>query len=341
MLICLLAASAMAASAPAGRAADPEIRLLPAARVSAEQVRLSDVATVSGLEESVAGLVVLTLGEGGAVAGLSLDQVQTALRQAGVNPVPIAFGGAASCAVKRAAEPARPSQPVAQAPTEAVPVEPDAVKAPEQAAGRTIRQAILAQLADELGVLPAEIVLTFIPQAEADAGSAAGGLVGITSGDRSRLGRRRWRVDYTKGGQKFQRYLIGEVKLRRPAVVAARLLTAGQAITAEDVKLEVRDAAAEDGRMTDPASVVGQQARRPIAANQTISACDLAAPVLVKRGQTAQVTCGPVRLQARALGQGGPGDAVEFENPKSGGKFWAVMIGPALAEVKLALATGR
>ena len=325
----------MAATMAPGAAAGQEVRLRPKARISAEQIRLADVADVRGLGIPAREAVVLCLSPDRTAGEVTLADVRSALRKAGVNTVPICFAGASRCAVRRrlppeAGVPAR--VPPETAPRGAAPppaAEPAGLR-------RTIGWRIRRQAADQLGVEIDGVVVTFKRANAEVAGERPESVIGLTSRDTHGLGRRRWRVIYVKDGRKRHHYLSGEVSLRRAVVVATRSLAARQEIGPDDVKKVVCSDAGADDLMTDLVAVVGQRTTRRIRAGRPIAAKDLTAPLLVRRGQETRVTCGVVRISAKALSKGKAGDLVQFENLDSGKRFWAVVAGPGRARLRLA-----
>ena len=343
--ICILLGCQLAAGAVA-----PQVRLRAAARAPGLQIRLCDVADVGGLDQAVGQVVVLTMSRQRPARRLTLSQVQDALRQAGVNPVPIRFCGSAWCDVAVPAE----ATPVAKAddapgdvtvgsppPQQPGPAHAAPGTSTQPAAGRTIADRIVDQLAEQLGTDRGNIVLTFKSAHAAVAGSSQRDIVGVTSTDRRCVGRRRWRVVYASQTRKPARYLIGEVLVRRKVVVASRQLRAGETIGPGDVEAVVRPDSGDAGPMTDLAAVVGQKTRRRIRASRVIKASDLTKPQLVRRGHTAWVRCGPVKVSAKALSGGREGEQVQFENLRSRRRFWAVVTGPGTAEVAPVAAQAR
>ena len=321
-----------------------EIRLRHQAVVDGPAVHLADVAELRELSASAGQAAIASLEASAATAVITVEQVQAALRRAGVNPVPIHFSGAARCTVRRAAgavaEDARPPAAPAGA-------NPDTVRSaasPGSAAGAvpaapapdSIGRRIQEQLLEQLAADAAQLTLSFTPASRATAELAPERLESLTSGDRNLLGRRCWRVDYRQGDLRHQRYVTATVALRRLAVVARRALGAGSAVTAEDVELAMRDDDGREDRMTSLEAVVGQQVRRPVEAGAAVRAGDLKAPMLIARGQLAWVHAGPVRVRAKALASGAAGESVQFENPQSQGRFWAQVTGPGAAQAAAA-----
>ena len=115
--------------------------------------------------------------------------------------------------------------------------------------------------------------------------------------------------------------LFVPVKVRRsqPVVVLVRGVAAGEAIPADAVATEARDTSRIAGAaLADVAQAAGQVARRTLPAGTVLSAGDLAAPRLVRRGdQVALVSRRggvEVRVSGRALGDAGENERVAVEN---------------------------
>lgn len=115
--------------------------------------------------------------------------------------------------------------------------------------------------------------------------------------------------------------LFVPVKVRRsqPVVVLVRGVAAGEAIPADAVATEARDTSRIAGAaLADVAQAAGQVARRTLPAGTVLSASDLAAPRLVRRGdQVALVSRRggvEVRVSGRALGDAGENERVAVEN---------------------------
>ena len=115
--------------------------------------------------------------------------------------------------------------------------------------------------------------------------------------------------------------LFVPVKVRRsqPVVVLVRGVAAGESIPADAVATEARDTSRIAGAaLADVAQAAGQVARRTLPAGTVLSASDLAAPRLVRRGdQVALVSRRggvEVRVSGRALGDAGENERVAVEN---------------------------
>ena len=132
-------------------------------------------------------------------------------------------------------------------------------------------------------------------------------------------------------------YVPVEIRVYRPVLVATRELRRGEAIGADDVALEERNAlAAGAPPLTQAAEVVGHSARRTIAANTALSASLIELPVLVRRGDRLGVSARAagitVQISGEALGTARLGERVRVRNLQSGRIVDAVVTGSGSAE---------
>ncbi|TKS55277.1 flagellar basal body P-ring formation protein FlgA [Luteimonas yindakuii] len=105
-------------------------------------------------------------------------------------------------------------------------------------------------------------------------------------------------------------------------LVLARSVASGQPITADVFIAEQRDATRIAGvAIADPADAVGRVARRTLSAGSVLTAGDLVAPRLVRRGDTIALVSRrggvEVRMVGRALGDAGEHERVSVENLSS------------------------
>ena len=115
--------------------------------------------------------------------------------------------------------------------------------------------------------------------------------------------------------------LFVPVKVRREqtVLILTRGMAAGEVIAAADIGTARRDAARIAGAvLADPAQAVGRVARRPLQAGSLLSAPDLVAQRLVKRGDSVALVSRrgmvEVRVAGRALGDAGQDERVSVEN---------------------------
>lgn len=118
----------------------------------------------------------------------------------------------------------------------------------------------------------------------------------------------------------------------------ARSLAAGETVRAEDLvwsKVQAHLAPADAPRDVD--AVIGQAARRPVRSGAPVSGRDLAAPVLIRKGELVSVAYafGGVNLvlQGAALENASAGEAFSVLNPQSKKTIEAVATGPGRAVV--------
>lgn len=103
---------------------------------------------------------------------------------------------------------------------------------------------------------------------------------------------------------------------RADVLVAARTLRAGTALTGQDVAL--LSGPAPLGAASDPAEVVGMEARVTLYAGRPIPLASLGPPALVERNQLVTLAFSQggleIRAEGRALGRGAQGDLVRVMN---------------------------
>ena len=105
--------------------------------------------------------------------------------------------------------------------------------------------------------------------------------------------------------------------------VLLRSVGRGERIVRSDLELVRREIGTRPGTLIlDPARIVGLEARRDLPAGSALQQGLLAAPLLVKRGQTVTLEAGSagleVRMQGRALDSGAAGDRLRVTNLSSG-----------------------
>lgn len=118
--------------------------------------------------------------------------------------------------------------------------------------------------------------------------------------------------------------LFVPVRIRhmQTVLILGRGIAAGETITPADITTATRDASRIAGAaLADPAAAVGRVARRTLQAGSLLSANDLVAPRLVRRGDAVELVSRrggvEVRIAGRAMGDGGVNDRVSVENLSS------------------------
>lgn len=101
-------------------------------------------------------------------------------------------------------------------------------------------------------------------------------------------------------------------------LVAARTIPAQTVLGPED--LMIRDIAAP-GAISDPADVIGMEARVALFAGRPIRSADLGAPAVVERNQIIPLIFNAsglyIKTEGRALDRAGPGDVIRVMNLQS------------------------
>ena len=117
-------------------------------------------------------------------------------------------------------------------------------------------------------------------------------------------------------------HVTGRIDIFEKVVVLTRSLARGERLTPDMLALRERNTATlQYGYFRTPREVAGRIARRALAAGTVLTPGNVAAPVLVKRGErvTLVATRGAVsvRMQGEALRDGSLGDRVQVRNLRS------------------------
>lgn len=117
-------------------------------------------------------------------------------------------------------------------------------------------------------------------------------------------------------------HVTGRIDVFEKVVVLGRSLARGERLTPDMLELRERNTAVlQYGYFRSPREVTGRVARRALPAGTVLTPGNVAAPVLVRRGErvTLIATRGAVsvRMQGKALRDGSRGDRVQVRNLRS------------------------
>lgn len=135
-------------------------------------------------------------------------------------------------------------------------------------------------------------------------------------------------------------YVPAQVSVYREVTVASRSLGRGHRLTRKDVSLALRDTGQlRQGFVTDLASAVGMELRRPLKAGEPVNLGRLTEPTVVERGDQVRLRAETgtisVNTMGTALGSGRVGDQVRVRNDSSERVVRARVTGPGTVEVIL------
>lgn len=308
-----------------------------------------------------ADLIILRLEEGAQYATVTVEQVQSMLRDAGMNPASVNFAGAASCRVVRGdvqvdeAEALRdwvegaPRQPVladaGKHPTtsdagyaqgDAGYAKGDAPVDAETPILSDLRARLIYDLATGLNLRPEVMQVEFSPEDQkllmlTDARSFR--IEPQRVGD---LGNVSWLVTFTSGSESKRVRIAARARAWVEQTVCVRPLALRQTITEADVETRrvLADKMPTDTLVTRD-QVIGQQAARDLKVGSIVTGKLLAPVELVRPGQLVTVLMrrGGVEIKsvARALQAGSAGQQVKVKNEATGDLFQVTLIGPQLA----------
>jgi flagella basal body P-ring formation protein FlgA len=140
------------------------------------------------------------------------------------------------------------------------------------------------------------------------------------------------------GRKAWSLYVPVELQLYRQVVTTAAPITRDTAISAEQLQLSRKNIARLSGSYySDVSEVVGFEARRNLTANTVITSTQLAAPVVIKKGETVLVIASTsglsVKLPATALSDGRMGEQISVRNSQSKRTVDGKVIGPGKVQV--------
>lgn len=121
------------------------------------------------------------------------------------------------------------------------------------------------------------------------------------------------------GPSPWQVYVPVAVKIFDQVLVASRPLARGTPLTRDDVRLVERDLTTLPfGYVLDPAKVVGNQLKQPVAAGSVLLPSQIEGARLIRRGESVVIIGNSpgltVRMQGLALGDGAAGDWIKVRN---------------------------
>lgn len=113
-----------------------------------------------------------------------------------------------------------------------------------------------------------------------------------------------------------------KIQQMQPVLVLAVSASSGQPLTADQLRVEMRDARRMGATpLTDPMQALGKTLRRPMRAGMLLSAGDLQSADAVLRGEPVTIVSRggglEVRVAGKALGNAAMGEAVAVENSSS------------------------
>ena len=144
---------------------------------------------------------------------------------------------------------------------------------------------------------------------------------------------------------RFQLPLEGRAVPLLTIPVLSRTIAGGDVVTPDDLDwITIAKDKLPKASLTDPAQMVGAEARRRLAPGRVLTSRDVGPPRLVRRGQPVRVVYADGGLQLTALGtardDGGFGEPIRVINPESKLQLHGIATGPAEVTVGAQAAPG-
>jgi flagella basal body P-ring formation protein FlgA len=341
-----------------GATAAEVVTLRPAVSVSAASVTLKDIATLEGdYARSLGDVEVLALGDKQADATLNGLEIRRRLSDKGANWGKLVCRGVSTVKVTRIAEkPAvAAASPAAEIPKGVEEAEAIALanpigalnadpSRPAAAIEPALRVRLVEWIHGQIGADLADEDLQVTFEKEQDALLArtfTGQRLEIEPLSRTMVGKLPIVIRCYQGDKLTDTLRIrSEVKLRKPVLVCKKLISRGQTITESDLELQPTwlDSTIK-APLTATSAVVGQRAVSQVRPGAVLGADDVAAALLVQRGQMVTVRCvsGALVLKTvgRASSDGASGQIITLKNDRTGQEFQARVCGPQEAVMLL------
>ncbi len=324
LVVALLALLAL--SVPQRALAQDLIALRSSASIETNTpIRLDQIADISGPGAERLSAVVLDPSElsqdkQGWIA-IDLERVRSTLEKLGTENWGRLTLRGSTCNVRRVSPAPAPSL-TPQAP------------APTPAQGPTVREAILSRLTQVFDVAPEALKLVFDESDSKLLNTPTTGLIAdvqlVGASERQPLSVRLYKDLATVANGQVR----VNVNIKRRVALATGGARRGQALDESAFITEERWVG-PTVRPADPDAVLGQFARGRIGAGQVIEVTDVEPPVVIKKGELADVVClsgaMSVRVKARALEPGRSGERIAFQLVDSSKSFRARVDGPSRA----------
>lgn len=354
---------------PPATARSVRLELRSEATITGSDLHLRQVARWSDDDAAVfapiADLVLGQVGAGAPFRAISLDEVKSTLRDAGVNLASIHFVGATKCIVNRGdveyneanaleqwvqtkslATPAgggpttAPSLDVLALATDSnlsVPARID--PAAEEPATQNLRSVLIADLCERLKLRREQVQVTFKPADEKLLNLAYPQFRFELDPVRVRnLGEVAWNVTLVAGEDRQKASVVATARAWQSQVIVSKALAYKQVIRDDDVteKRILADRLSDDPIVTR-AQVVGQQASRDLKPGTLLTAKLIDPVPLVRPGQFVTITLSQGAIQvktvARALDGGSYGQTIRVKNETTKDIFQVVITGAQTAVV--------
>jgi len=332
-IMVLLIAAIVMAFGIAARA--DSVRLYDQVGVQGPVVTLAQVAELSGpAAQAHADVVLVTLEEGRIEHTITLDTIDKALDEAGVNWGLVSLRGFNSCKVTRL-------------------VQPEPLDAESG-------QAVAANIETPIGLHTKLTLCGMLEQYIRDTASLPNGELRIEFSDRdtrkldlpilgrsieiepigiNTLGRVPLTIrlyDEQRVAQTIQ--VSAKVQHALLAVVADRPISRGEVFTRSHLK--VRECIVDNDAMdpvTDPGNIIGQESATSLRAGEMVSINKVKSPVMIKRGELVNVRCFVgglvVRTADYAAENGSLNDLIRLRSVSTGEEYYAVVTGDGQAVV--------
>jgi flagella basal body P-ring formation protein FlgA len=340
------------------------VELLPEITSNSNEVTLKQLCNWPEGDSEVfaefADLIIVRFEKDAAFTTIGVEQIQSILRDAGMNPASVNFSGAASCRVvrgdvkideaqalrdwmtdaeattaiasnTRTTTQAAPSDPPGVAKGDNAPSKPDI--APEL---RDLRARLIYDLSQRISISVDRLQVEFSAEDQKVLALPNSPSVSVEPQRANDLGNISWLVTTSLNGEAKRVRIAARARAWVDQVVCSRPLGLRQTISEADIETKrvLTDRLPQDALVTAE-QVIGQQAARDLKVGSVITGKLLAPVELVRPGQLVTVFMrrGAIEVKsvARALQAGSAGQSVKVKNEATGDLFQVTLVGPQTA----------
>jgi flagella basal body P-ring formation protein FlgA len=307
-----------------------------------------------------ADLIVVRFEKDAAFTTIGVEQIQSILRDAGLNPASVNFSGAASCRIVRGdvkideaaalrdwmrqAGDDTALADAAKTTTQAAPSDPPGVAKGDNAPSkpdigpelRDLRARLIYDLAHRINISVDRLQIEFSAEDQKLLILPNSDAISVEPQRANDLGNVSWLVTTSVNGDTKRVRIAARARAWIDQVVCTHPLGLRQTITEADIETKrvLADRLPQDPLVT-PEQVIGQQAARDLKVGSVMTAKLLAPVELVRPGQLVTVFMrrGAIEVKsvARALQAGSAGQSVKVKNEATGDLFQVTLVGPQTA----------
>lgn len=326
------------------------IEVRPDAKTEGSEVTLRQVCRWSDADDQamapMADIVLTRLSETLPVRQLSLEEIKSALHDAGANLSELHFSGSATCAIRRSEVDDETfirmlkEQQAAEEDTASTTQPSDVEKMIADAPQTPLKDLLVTDFCDRLKLPSKQVEISFDDRDQATLILTSPRCrFEIDSSEATTLGNVTWDVTIRTDTTERKATIVAKALAYEDQLILTRPLSKGQKIIESDVakKRTLVDKFAEKP-LSEIAAVIGEQLARDAKRGDVLTAADVKPSPIVVKDQfiTVSMKQGDMKVStiARAMDVGAKGDTVRVKNEANGDVYSVIVTAPGEGEVR-------